>query len=195
MAFDKKDLEKYSKFANLEDFEEGQLAEIRRKFEKNGTISILDFSTILYWKSNRTKSGILKTIKNREVSVTSLFSRVSAENDRTKKVEILLEIKGRKKNGEKGIGIPIASAILAVLYPKDYSICDKRVWDTLRESEYMEKFVHKPNTPANYMKFNEKLKEIANENCKSRRELDNYLWGKNLCKELENEIKKLELTD
>ncbi len=89
--------------------------------------------------------------------------------------------------------LPTASAILAVLYPNDFTVYDIRVCEELEQYNKEYKFFNLDNLIfenrwLRYLKYVEKVKEITN-NSLSLREKDMYLWGKSFKEQLEKNIK------
>lgn len=83
----------------------------------------------------------------------------------------------QKLDEVKGIGVPIASAILTVCYPERFTILDYRAWETL----YDLRRVKTKKVPTGiYGYFNMYLpacKKLAQDLRMSLRELDHAMWG------------------
>lgn len=75
-----------------------------------------------------------------------------------------------------GIGIAIASAVLTVCYPDDFTIADYRACASLKN--FGEKGIGNPTTNSSYFKYLDKCKELAHKYNFSLRDFDRILWAK-----------------
>jgi thermostable 8-oxoguanine DNA glycosylase len=105
---------------------------------------------------------------------------VSQEGTLDAKVQRLLSI--------PGIGIPIASAILAVCYPEQFTILDRRVWETLKEASVEGLTPGFPQDAAGYLQYCQACSHNADKARLSLRDLDRALWAKNWEKDLRSMI-------
>jgi thermostable 8-oxoguanine DNA glycosylase len=154
----------YSKFADLEQYLFG---EVHDNFLKNHFLSPLEFYSIVIWKSNRSKTLVKKglgTVK----AIEQLTREIYLEDNLVKKVDQLVKI--------KGIGYPIASAILSVCYPDDFTVVDYRAKATLKRLN--QRIQGDPTSETNaYLDYVTKCRAFAKECNISLRILDKYLWG------------------
>jgi hypothetical protein len=102
------------------------LSDVKDNFSRNGFLNSFDFFCIIIWKANRAKSNIAKRLlqynPDLEKSVKDLTSKIYLTKDDEQKLKILLvDYKFR---------LPMASAILSILYPNKFTIYDIRVCDT-----------------------------------------------------------------
>src|ERR1017187_1229205 len=93
-----------------------------------------------------------------------------------------LEIMMDKEKG--GFFLPMASAILTVLYPDDFTIYDIRVCDSLGEFHDLANKTKPSAIWDGYVKFKKSVIEKALPNL-SLRDKDRYLWGKSFKKDLD----------
>lgn len=176
----------YSQVYNLESYLFNQLS---KKFETTQKLSTEDFFCIIIWKSNRAKSKIAKKImniskKDLNSSVKELIEDIVCSKSEKDKLNLMLD--------KWKFGLPMASAILSVLYPNKFSIYDYRVCDMLN------KFHNIKNLKTNKMTdcYFEFLKEVTNKvpERSSFRDKDKFLWGKSfylgLKEDIKNEFKK-----
>jgi len=107
------------------DLERYLLEEVQPRFHKDGSIGAFDFFSIIIWKANRSKSkiaGKLKSVSNEqdlEEICTKLSKSISTAMGKKEKMRILM-IDWRFR-------LPMASAVLTILYPNDFSVYDYRV--------------------------------------------------------------------
>ena len=179
----KKRLKDYVKYYSLEDYLFG---EVSRNFYKDHSLSAEDFFAIIIWKSNRSKTKIVRRLKQEGLTVSEIVRNIRTES-REGQLQYLI---GKKI----GIGIPIASAILAVCYPKDFTVVDYRVIASLKALK--EEVEGNPKLkPKAYFDYIDKCKKIAKDMGVSLRQVDKVLWGydfyegKNGLKELANKLK------
>jgi hypothetical protein len=151
---------------NLEDY---LFRTVSPRFKAEGTLDAHDFFAIVVWKSNRAKTLIRAGLANTHTSVHDLLRAVFAARTPAEKVETLIAV--------PGIGLPMASAILTVCYPDDFTVLDYRAWATLRALGY-----RLPKTLAwnarGYLKYCDTCKRIAAKVGVSLRDLDRALWAK-----------------
>ena len=93
----------------------------------------------------------------------------------------------------------MATAILTVLYPEDFTVYDQRACDALRHLNDFSKIGNRA-TPARIWEGYKEFREAVRENTPdhlSLRDKDRWLWAKNWVQKLEHEIDDLraELTD
>jgi len=70
----------------------------------------------------------------------------------------------------KGVGIPVASAILSLCFPDKYAVIDYRNWEQLfgeRKSNY---------TIKNYLDYLKKIKKLSEEFGFTCKEIDTAIW-------------------
>jgi hypothetical protein len=75
---------------------------------------------ICYWKSPRAVQLIKENRRDRIKRLTNLAFTTRSERDKIKHLTSL-----------KGVGIPMASAVLMLIWPKRYGVIDIRVWQLL----------------------------------------------------------------
>lgn len=90
------------------------------KAKEKGYLTKDEFVEICNWKSSRPKRHYLK---NSEEVIKEISKKVLASNSEDEKIELLTSL--------KGVGIPVASAILTLLNPENYGVIDIRVWQLL----------------------------------------------------------------
>jgi thermostable 8-oxoguanine DNA glycosylase len=114
------------------------------------------------WKTARAKKHYLKNIE----TVTSITKEAFKLTDDKSKIIKLCEL--------KGVSVPVASAILTVIYPKSYGVIDIRCLQMLNQLGYTFSYITMPN---NYIKYLHTIREIAKENNITPREVDKILFA------------------
>ncbi len=180
----------YSKFYDLNEY---LFKVVIKKFKEQHYIDAFDFFCIIIWKANRAKTKIYKKIKNiaKSNDINGICKEITLYLYKTdnKKERLRYLIQKRKFN------LPMASAILSVLFPNEYTVYDIRVCKIL---EKYEKLANKTNVDTiiteyfNYLTDVEK--KVPSKN--SFREKDKFLWGQSfyleLSKDIENGFIRLE---
>lgn len=133
-------------------------------------MSLYDFFAIVIWKSNRAKTRIKQGLAQAELTVEALLAQLVAAATPAAKVEMLLQI--------KGIGLPIASAILSVCYPEEFTVLDYRAWETLQSLGITGLPPKKPNTVEAYLRYGQVCRGFAEQHELSLRDLDRALWAR-----------------
>lgn len=168
------------KLYNIENY---ILTDVKDFFLKNGYLNTFDFFCIIIWKANRAKSKIanrlLKYNSNLDESVKDLTSKIYIANTEKQKLNILLV--------EFGFRLPIASAILSLLYPEKFTVFDIRVCDTFPEYKGIDNLKFE-NLWVKYYQYIESVRKYGELEI-SLRDKDRLLWGKSFQEQLENNIK------
>ncbi len=166
----------YSKYYFLEGYLFG---EVTNNFRKHKYLTSEEFFCIVIWKANRAKSKvknkILKKGGSLEGNIKKLTKKIYKTRNNEEKLRILLE--------EWDFGLPMATAILTVLYPDIFSVYDVRVRNQLGIKD----FSGRKDEIKKY--FNEFLPVVAKQAGKSLRDKDRYLWGKDFYNALVKFIK------
>ena len=161
----------YLRYYFLEDY---LFKEVRNNFQKRGYLTPEEFFCIIIWKANRAKSKIknkiLKKEGNLNKSVKKLTNQIFKATNNQERLRILLE--------DWKFNLPIATAILTILYPKHFTVYDIRVRNQLGINDFsgtagqIEKY---------FSEFLPKVKKIKGQ---SLRDKDRYLWGKSFYEDL-----------
>lgn len=176
-------MEDYSKYFDLNVY---LFDEVSKKYQDKGYIDAFDFFCIIIWKANRAKTNIFKKIKN-----------IANSNDLNKICkEITLNLYNIKSNEEKlrhliqywQFGIPMASTILSVLFPNDFTVYDVRVCQILKKHGNL---INKTNVDGIMTGYFEYVRDVIDKvpEKKTLREKDIYLWGESFFLELTQDIK------
>ncbi|MEK4449429.1 MULTISPECIES: hypothetical protein [Paenibacillus] len=159
---------------------------VRKRFAKQGFLKAYDFFFIIIWKANRAKSKVAKNLmksnqyESLDDAVRVLTESIGKTPDHKDKLRILIS--------DWKFRLPIASAILSVLYPNDFTIYDVRVCEQLNDFHSLN---HKGNFEViwtGYLAYKRKV-ELTEPVGLSLRDKDRYLWGKSFSKQLEDDIR------
>ncbi len=170
----------YVQYANLGSY---LFNTVRPRFAKQGYLDAFDFFSIVIWKANRSKSKIARRLDDNgkislEDSVKNLTRKIHQAQTSKERLQILREHHFR---------MPMASAILTVLYPDDFTVYDYRVCDALGVSKINYSFRNFELTWTRYQDY--KTKVIASTPTGlTLRERDLFLWGKSRAEQLVEDI-------
>ena len=161
------------------------LKTVRSRFLKQGWIGAFDFFSIVIWKANRAKSKMANKI-----------CCVSGKKDLEKICRKITKSLGEAKADKERMYIlvskwkfrlPMASAILTILYPKNFTVYDYRAAEQVGDDS-------KLNTKSNfeaiwtgYLKF--KSFVVKKGKGKTLRDKDRYLFGRSRMEDLKRDIK------
>jgi hypothetical protein len=156
------------------------------RYAQNKTLTAFDFFCIVIWKANRAKSKVAERLlahgngqDNLENAVGSLLAAISEAKDQRARLSVLIE--------DWGFRLPMASAILTVLYPEDFTVYDIRVCDVFgdfKDAQYKTNFATLWERYAAYVIA---VKGAVPE-CSSLRDKDRFLWGKSFATQLQTDI-------
>ena len=171
----------YRKFYDLENYLSG---EVSRRFSEQGYLKAFDFFCIVIWKANRSKSKIAKRLLSKGHSdlnsaVIALTKSLAKAENRKVRMKILF--------GDWGFLLPMASAILTVLYPKSFTIYDYRICEVLNDFDKLPNRTNFDSLWNGYELFVAAVKKIGPSEY-SLRDKDRSLWGKSFYEQLENDI-------
>lgn len=160
------------------------LKEVREKFNNVGYLSAFDFFCIIIWKANRAKTKIAERLlsynSDLEQSVQGLTSKIfSAISDKDKLRVLIDEYKFR---------LPMASAILSLLYPDNFTIYDVRVCETLTDYKGLDGVSNFEKLWLGYSDYIKSVRSYEPQDI-SLRDKDRFLWGKSFHEQLNSDIK------
>ena len=158
--------------------------QVSLRFAEEQTLTPFDFFAIILWKSNRVKTKVRKGLADAGMRVQTLMGHVARAHAPEEKVKLLTRI--------DGIGIRIASAILAVCYPSQFTVLDYRAWDTLTSCKVAGLPRSIPATPAAYVQYCEACIGLAEKVGISLRDLDRALWARSWEDDLKDLIETME---
>lgn len=173
---------------NLESY---LLGHVKTNFQQLGFLSASEFFCIVIWKANRAKSKIARKLlresgcKNLDEAVHKLTGEIAQTGTAEARMRVLVE-KWR-------LALPMASAILTILYPEEFTVYDVRVASVIDEENHTN-FVHLVNRTSfanlwsGYSEYTDQVRKSAPPTY-SLREKDHHLWGKSFFIQLEKDIR------
>jgi len=170
------------RFYNLEAYLFG---EVSQRYEREGKLSAFDFFCIVIWKANRAKSRIAdlllaKGYDDLEAAVLDLIAQTRNASSSKLRLQVLIK--------DRGFRLPMASAVLSVLYPEEFTVYDVRVCDVLGGFRLVQ---HKVNFESLWEGYSTYVAAVSNAGTKglSLRDRDRLLWGRSFANELRQDIR------
>jgi hypothetical protein len=171
-------------FLRLYHLEAYLFGEVTQRFQQDGTLNAFDFFCIVIWKANRAKSKVATRMRTKgyadlATAVDALLRGVSGAPDNRSRLRVLVE--------EWGFRLSMASALLSVLYPEDFTVYDVRVCDMLgdfKDAQYRTQF---GALWGRYSGYVEAVRAAVPDHS-TLREKDRFLWGKSFAEQLERDV-------
>ena len=171
-----------NQYLKLYDLENYLLTDVKDNFHNNGYLNSFEFFCIIIWKANRAKSKIASRLVNNneslDASIKHLTEQIYLASDNRRKLEILIV--------EYHFRLPMASAILSILYPELFTIFDFRVCDTFSEFRNIDNLSFN-KLWIRYSEYIERVRNYGTINL-SLRDKDRLLWGKSFKEQLELDL-------
>jgi hypothetical protein len=174
----------YLNYYHLENY---LFTEVNRRFHGQGFIDAFDFMSIVIWKANRAKSKIARRLigdskdpNALDTEVRKLTTSISAADGPKERLKLLIDGKDAK------FRLAMATAILTVLYPEDFTVYDVRVCDTFLKFKNLKDATNFENTWKGYTDYMEAVRDHLPG--LSMRETDRYLWAKSAADQLTKDI-------
>lgn len=150
---------------------------VSQRFQKAGYLSAFDFFCIVVWKANRAKSRIAaKLLSNSnppfetlEQAVKTLTTAIKKTESRRDRLRILIS--------EWRFRLPMASAVLAVLYPDEYTVYDVRVCGQLDGFYDLQQKKNFDSIWSGYEEYQQAAVQSVSE-LDSLRDKDRELWAR-----------------
>jgi hypothetical protein len=156
---------------------------VRPRFLKQGYLDAFDFFCIVIWKAERAKSRIARRLANinedLDAAVKVVTWGISQQATSRERLHVLWT---------GGLGLPMASAILTVLYPDDFTVYDQRVCGQLGKHQHLKDIRDFETLWNGYQNFKRDVQTLAPMGL-SLRDADRYLWGKSFREQLLNDIR------
>ena len=138
---------------------------------------------IIIWKANRAKTRVRDRLNKQDggfaAAVESIAKSLRASYSPKQRLEVLMK--------EWRFRLPMASAILTVLYPSDFSVYDVRVCRQLGAFSQLAGREFSDGLWDEYQQFLSAVKNATPEGL-SLRERDHYLWGRSFYEDVVKDI-------
>ena len=166
------------------DLEAYLFSEVSSRYRREHSLAAFDFMSIVIWKANRAKSKMAARLLSKghsdlDDAVRDLtFQLYEAEDERSRFMVLVRDW---------GFRLPMASAILTVLYPDEFTIYDIRACDVLGNFHPLKNRVSPKTMWEGYVAFRKAIIGAGPEHL-SLRDKDRYLWAKAAADQLNRDI-------
>lgn len=169
------------------DLEKYLFVDVHDRFHTDGSIGAFDFFSIVIWKANRAKSNIARRLLKMDQSgrhelepivrdLTSSLFRASHPRDR---LRILMQ--------QWGFLLPMASAILTVLWPEDFTVYDVRACGQLGGFHTLGDQSREDRIWQGFVSYRDAVHAAVADEL-SLRDKDRVLWARSAVKQLQHDI-------
>jgi len=164
--------------------------EVRLAFVENHFLTAEQFFAIVEWKVPRFGKIHLSYLRNDDIK--QLTGEIyDAGSSKERRLEVLL--KDSDGRNRRGIRLAMASAILTILYPTEFTVYDVRVRKQLRKCrlwlEDPDDITNDKNVVNKYLeKYLPSVKTVAQKNNLLLRDCDRALWAKDWHEDLQDFI-------
>jgi len=168
----------YKKYYNLEEY---LFSEINGNFHKHGYLSAEEFFCIVIWKANRKKGEIKARVRQIDSDLAKAVKKITGEifSKPVSKDRLTYLMK------DCGFRLPMATAILTVLYPNEFTVYDVRVCDMLGNFHKLQNRTNPDSVWNGYMEFKDVVTKAVPHEGKLR-DKDKWLWGKSFYQDLKD---------
>ena len=178
-------------YLKLYDLEKYLFDVVRSNFERDRKLNAFDFFCIIIWKANRAKSIIAKKLlerdgnrrKDLDAIVGDMTKSLADADTEKEKMRILIE--------KWEFRLPMASAILSVLWPDKFTVFDVRACEQLGgDYKSIPDKAHFEDLWNGYNRYIEAVQNMVPE-VAMLRDKDRILWAKSFEKQLNKDIAML----
>jgi len=171
-------------FLNIYNLEGYLLDTVRPRFHSQGYIDAFDFFCIVIWKANRAKTKIAQRLMREGSDLDDVVRKMTGEiHSQTSDKE-----RYRCLSEKWGFRLPMASAILTILYPESFTVYDIRVCDMLGRFHNIADIPNLDSRWEQYCLFKINV-EAAVPGEYSLRDKDRILWAESFTTQLNKDIK------
>lgn len=177
----------YLKYYNLEAY---IFEDVHQRFHAEHSLGAFDLFSIVIWKANRAKSKIARKLLAQDpegrrdlesIARTLTASLYEAPNH---KERLRLLMKTWK------FALPMASSILSVCYPEDFTVYDYRVRELLGKFPELNNLTEFEKIWVGYNEYKARVSQLVPAEL-NLRDQDRYLWGKSTALQLKDNINQL----
>lgn len=157
---------------------------VHPRFHDQGYLSAFDFFCIIIWKANRAKTHISRRLLARnypdvDAAVRALTVGIAEQPTARDRFRHLV--------GEWGFHLPMASAILTVLYPDEFTVYDVRVCGSIDAFRRLGTITNIDRLWQGYTDYRIAVEAAAPQGM-TLRDKDRYLWGQSFHAQLIQDV-------
>lgn len=169
------------------DLERYLFVDVHDRFHSEGSIGAFEFFSIVIWKANRAKSNIAKRLLKMDPSgrrelepivrdlTGALFDAPSGRD----RLRILMQ--------QWGFMLPMASAILTVLWPEEFTVYDVRACGQLGDFHKLGEQSGEDRIWNGFVRYRAAV-QAAVEEPLSLRDKDRVLWARSALRQLQDDV-------
>jgi hypothetical protein len=181
---------KARRYLNLYHIEGYLFDEVGPAFRETGQLSAFDFFCIIAWKSNRSKSYVAKRLLKKgyadlEGAASALGRAIFAAGSDLDKFRVLFE--------NWGFSLPLASAILTVLYEERFTVYDWRAFEQVLDVAPDLKDPNRTSDLAEawtrYEQYRSAVRNAVDANLPLR-DKDRVLWARSSTQQMKRDIER-----
>jgi hypothetical protein len=161
--------------------------DVRQRFHSEGELDAFDLFSIIIWKANRDKSKLAHRLARKAGTLEGAATQFTSAlfNAKSSEARLILAMK------DWGFYLPVASSILAVLWPEEFTVydtrvCDELVHDKLGDFHKLVNLIPEHVWPG-YCRYREAV-DRAVQSVSNLRDKDRYLWGRSAARQLVDDI-------
>jgi hypothetical protein len=171
-------------YYNLENY---LMTDVRRHFEVDGSLGAFDFFSIVVWKANRAKTHIARRLLRMDPRkrtkldpiVRELTRSLAGSPDDKARLSVLSK--------DWGFGLPMATAILSVLWPEEFTVYDVRVCGQLERFANLANRTNFETIWTGYCEYRDAVRSAVPGSI-SLRDKDRHLWASSVVQQLNRDI-------
>ena len=177
----------YLKYFDLERY---LFEDVHQRFHTDYSLGAFDFFSIIIWKANRAKSIVARNLLahdpegRRDLEAISRALTASLYNAPNHKERLRLLL------NDWNFKLPMASAILSVCWPEDFTVYDYRIRERLPDFPKLNNWASFEKNWEGYNNYKAKVLEIAPADL-NLRDKDRYLYGESKALQLKKAIGQL----
>jgi hypothetical protein len=175
-------------FLRYYDLETYLFVDVANKFKEHGKLDAFDLFSIIIWKAERAKSKLAKRLVtkcgNLELAAEQFTTALFRPNSPLQRLIIARDA--------WGFYLPMASAILSVLWPEDFTVFDYRACEqlvSLGEADFsrIDNISSTVRLWPKYEEYREAVKRAVPQYA-TLRDKDRFLWGRSAARQLDADI-------
>lgn len=166
------------------DLERYLFGAVTDRYQREGFLNAFDFFSIVIWKANRAKSLMARRMLGNghpslEDAVGALTRAVHQAPTGEARFMVLVR--------DWAFRLPMASAVLTVLHPNDFTVYDVRACDALGGYHGIGGRTDPRTLWAGYCEFRKAVRAAAPQGL-SLRDQDRFLWARSAAEQLRNDL-------
>lgn len=166
----------------LYDLEGYLFGTVHERFRVVGELGAFDFFCIVIWKANRAKSKIAKRLLadgHADLEAVAIeLTRIAAQPSPRERLRVTLQA---------GLRLPLATALLTVLYPDEFTVYDVRACGVLGRHGKVGAWTSFDQIWDGYLAYKRDVEAAAPQHL-SLRDKDRWLWSQSFGMQLRQDI-------